>query len=234
MGEAAERVQHLSQQFGMTVGEVQKLQGVATATGIPIDALTKGMAFLDRNMASAEGGSKKLKATMGQVGVSFNDGKTQMEKLATVADKFKNMDDGPKKVALAMQLFGRSGKELIPILNLGSDGIEALNAKMSEYGVVNEEAVAKGVALAENVNETKLGFMGIGNVLTDALAPAFTALVQGVNDLIKAFIESYNSGGVVYVIFQTIAAVIEIVVAVVEGASHRFQSGVGRYRRCAH
>jgi hypothetical protein len=96
-----------------------------------------------------------------------------MEKLAVVADKFKNMDDGPKKVALAMQLFGRSGKELIPILNLGSKGIEQLNQKLDEYGVRNDDAVAKGAALAESVNETKLGFMGIQNVLTSALAPVF-------------------------------------------------------------
>jgi ABC-type transporter Mla subunit MlaD len=167
MGEAAEKVQHLAQQFGMTTGQIQQLQGVATATGIPIEALTKGMAFLDRNMANAEAGSKKLKATMSQVGISFNDGRSQMEKLAVVADKFKNMDDGPKKVALAMQLFGRSGKELIPILDLGSKGIEELNKKMDEYGVRNEDAVAKGAALAESVNETKLGFLGISNVLTD-------------------------------------------------------------------
>jgi hypothetical protein len=214
MGEAAEKVQHLSQQFGMSVAEVQKLQGVATATGIPIDALTKGLAFLDRNLANADGGSKRLKGTMDQVGISFNDGRSQMEKLAVVADKFKNMDDGPKKVALAMQLFGRSGRELIPVLNLGRDGIEQLNAKMEEYGVVNEAAVEKGVVLAENVNETKLGFMGLENVLTDALAPALTVLVQGVNDLIQAFVASYQSGGIIYVIFQSIAAVIEIVVDV--------------------
>jgi hypothetical protein len=38
MGEAAEKTQHLAQEFGMTTGQVQQLQGVATATGISIDA----------------------------------------------------------------------------------------------------------------------------------------------------------------------------------------------------
>jgi hypothetical protein len=68
MGEAAEKVVHLGQQFGMTTGEVQKLQGVAAATGIPIEALTKGMGFLDRNLANAQAGSNRLKSTMAQVG----------------------------------------------------------------------------------------------------------------------------------------------------------------------
>jgi hypothetical protein len=152
-------------------------------------------------MASAAMGSKNVKQAM--------DAGRHLVQRRPIPDgeaggrrgPFKNMDDGPKKVALAMQLFGKSGRELIPILNLGSDGIEQLNQKMEEYGVVNDGAVAKGVALAESVNETKLGFMGIGNVLTDALAPALQELVDGLNDLIKAFIESYKEGGIVAVIF---------------------------------
>jgi hypothetical protein len=216
MAEGAEKIQHLSQEFGMTAAQIQQLQGVATATGVPIDALTRGMAFLDRNMANAAMGAKNTKQAMDAVGISMNDGRDQMAKLETVADKFANMADGPKKVALAMQLFGRSGKELIPILNLGAQGIEELNQKMDDYGVRNEEAAAKGAILAENVNETKLGFMGIDNVLMDALAPAFTELVAGINSVIQAFVQSYDTGGIVYVVFQTIADVIQGLVEIVE------------------
>jgi hypothetical protein len=216
MGEASQKIVHLSEQFGMSVTQVQQLQGVATATGISIDSLTRGMAFMDRNMANAAAGSKRMQQAFNAVGVSLNDGRDQFQKLEAVADKFKNMDDGPKKVALAMQLFGRSGKELIPVLNLGSAGIELLNQKLDEYGVKNADAVAKGEVLAQNLNESKLGFLGLGNVMTEALAPAFTELVAGFNDLVKAFIQSYQQGGLVYVIMQTIAAVIKVVVDVVE------------------
>lgn len=224
MAEMSEKVEHLSQQFGMSVAQVQKLQGVATATGIPVDSLTRGMGLLDRNMATAAAGSKRMQQAFTAVGVSLNDGRDQMQKLEAVADKFQHMEDGPKKAALAMQLFGRSGRDLIPVLNLGSSGIEALNAKLGEYGVVNEDAVAKGVALAESTNETKLGFMGMWNVLTDSLAPAFKMLVDGVNSMIQAFVQSYQSGGLIYVLFQGIAAAIEIVVAVIEGLATVFKA----------
>ena len=223
MAEGAEKVVHLSQEFGMSVGEVQQLQGVAAATGVPIDALTKGLAMLDRNMANAAMGSKNTKQAMDAVGVSMNDGRSQMEKLEVVADKFKNMDDGPKKIALAMQLFGRSGKELIPVLDLGADGIRQLNEKMDEYGVRNEAAVQAGKHLAENVNETKLGFKGVENVLMQALAPAFTTIVEGVNELIQAFVQSYQQGGIVAVIFTTIGDIIQVVTAVVEALGSIFK-----------
>jgi hypothetical protein len=39
------------------------------------------------------------------------------------------MEDGTTKTALAMDLFGRSGANLIPFLNEGRDGIAALEEK---------------------------------------------------------------------------------------------------------
>jgi hypothetical protein len=150
----------------MTTGEVQKLQGVATATGIPIEALTKGMGFLDRNMANAAAGSK-----MPQI----DDGCKSASRSTMAALRWRSWPLSPtnSKTWTTGRRRSRSPcscsaerRELIPILNLGSQGIEQLNKKMEEYGVQNDDAIAKGVALAESVNETKLGFMGIQNVLT--------------------------------------------------------------------
>lgn len=55
--------------------------------------------------------------------------------LLDVADKFKTMPDGVDKTALSMQLFGRSGKELIPILNQGRQGILELEAQAEKLGL---------------------------------------------------------------------------------------------------
>src|SRR6266705_794130 len=46
------------------------------------------------------------------------------------ADAFKGMEDGPAKAALAMKLFGKSGTDMLPILNQGSAGLR----KMMEDG----------------------------------------------------------------------------------------------------
>ena len=40
-----------------------------------------------------------------------------------VADAFKKMPDGAEKAGLAMKLFGKSGADLIPLLNEGADGL---------------------------------------------------------------------------------------------------------------
>jgi hypothetical protein len=216
MGEAAEKVKHLSEQFGLTVPQVQQLEGVAKATGISIDALTKGLGILDKNMVTAANGTGAAALAFQAVGISANDGRSQMEKLSVIADKFKDMADGPKKVALAMELFGRSGRELIPVLNLGAAGLEEINAKTAEYGAANADAIEKGVALAESVNESNIAMQGISNVMTDALAPVLKGMVDGFNELAKAFIESYNSGGLAAQALAIVAGAAEVLGAALD------------------
>jgi hypothetical protein len=223
MGEVAEKTKHTAEQFGMTVPEVQKLQGVATQTGIPIEALTRSFGIMDKNMVTSKGTTSAMANAFKSMGVSIDDGRTQMEKFAKISDKFKEMEDGPKKAALAMLLFGKSGKELIPVLNLGAEGIAEMNKRTQEYGGVSEDANAKGVALAESINESKLAFEGIGNVLTSALAPVLKEIVDSLNAVVLAFIKSYKEGGIVAVAFQIIKVAVQEVGAVIDALAGVFR-----------
>ena len=55
--------------------------------------------------------------------------------LKDVAAVFKDMPNGAEKSTLAVQLFGRSGLDMIPMLNKGADGIADLEAKTAAYGL---------------------------------------------------------------------------------------------------
>ena len=52
-----------------------------------------------------------------------------------MADKFKAMPDGTKKTALAMDILGKSGKDLIPLLNSGSEGLGEMLAEADSLGI---------------------------------------------------------------------------------------------------
>ena len=233
MGEAAEKTKHTAEIFGMTVPQVQGLQAVASATGMSIDTLTKGMGILDKNMVAAASGAGTAAVAFKAIGISAGDGKTQMELLLSIADKFKAMEDGPKKVALAMQLFGKAGKEMIPFLDQGAAGIERLDQKSQQYaaGVMlatnaNKElrewldqVNERGMALAESTNESKIAWQGLSNVLTDAFAPALKAAVDGFNGIVAAIIASYREGGVAKDVFDAVASVMHLVSEAFQAAS---------------
>ena len=225
MGEGAEKTKHTAEIFGMTVPQVQGLQAVAAATGMSVETLTKGMGILDRNMVQAASGTGTAAIAFKAIGIDAKGGQTQMQMLLTVADKFKNMDDGPKKVALAIALFGRAGKEMIPLLDMGAAGIEKLDARNQEYSAgaliateankglrdwlnqVNE----RGVALAESTNESKIAMQGFGNVMTDTFAPVLKDAVDAFNGFIQSVIESYREGGTAKDIFDALAGTMRLI-----------------------
>lgn len=209
MGDAAEKTVHLAETFGMTVGQVQQLQGIAKATGMDVAVLTKGMGILDKNMVNAAGTSTTAGRALKAVGIAANDSRTQMQLLEAVADKFKNMDDGPKKVALSMALFGKSGKDLIPILNMGADGLAEFNRKSAEYGAINEVAVGKGMALADSMDEQKIAMQGVSNVMMDAFAPVLKDAADGLNEMIKSMVDSYTEGGLMKTVLDDIGIAAE-------------------------
>lgn len=201
MGEVAERTEHLSQILGVSTKEVQQLRGAAVATGIDFETLARGMTLMDRKFETAPESFRKL-------GIEVKTGATQMQVLEAVMNRFKGLEGGPEKAALAFQTMGRAGAQMIPFLNMGADGLAELNRKSEEYGVVSDDATKKGVALAESINESKLAWDGLGNTMTSAFAPMLKDIVDDFNTLAANITKSYNEGGGWKVVFEGIEGVL--------------------------
>jgi len=221
LGEIAEKTEHLSQQLGMPVKNVQALQAAAAATDLPFEKLTQAVGLLDRKL---DADPKLFK----QLGIEIPRNADQMQILTAVAEKFSTTADGPQKVAMALQLMGRNGAQMIPFLNMGAKGLQELTEKAEEYGAVNERAVERGVKLADAVDESHIAYMGLTQTLTDAFAPILTEIVERFNEWVVALTKSYNEGGAAKVVFDGIVAAFEgfgeIINAVGEGLAEMFSS----------
>src|SRR5690606_41954766 len=73
------------------------------------------------------------------------------EVMLDVADRFEKIEDGAAKAAIAQELFGRSGTNLIPFLNQGRAGIEALKKEADDFGLT---VTRKAGQAAAQVNGT--------------------------------------------------------------------------------
>jgi hypothetical protein len=215
MGETAEKALHTAETFGLTVGEVQKMNAEAALFGVPAEAMTTAMQRLDKSFATAKQGGVQQAAAFKQLGIDLQGAYTQTQLMSAALEGLGRMEAGPAKIAAAMQLFGRNIQQIGPLLGLTTEQISEASEKIEAYGAVNEESAAKGVALAESLNENKLAGMGLNNVLTDALAPAFKAIVDGVNEMALAFIKSYESGGTAKTVLDSLAWTVKAVADVV-------------------
>lgn len=105
------------------------------------------------------------------------------ELLPKIADKFKNMQNGPEKTALALKLFGRNGAALLPFLNKGAEGLAAFAEEADKLGITmsgkDVDAYRQYVAAQRSF---KAAIEGVKISLGRELFPVFAQWTQALAD----------------------------------------------------
>ena len=179
--ELGKEVSKLQRYTGMTAESASKLAYAAKMSGVDVDSLAIGIGKLSKTMASTPD-----KLTKFGVEAKTSDGKLRgmSDVLGDVAEKIKTMGPGTAATAASLELFGRSGANLLPFLLKGREGITELSAEAEKMGLVlsqdNVDAVKKNVIaqreLSAAVNGAKVQ---IGNEMLPILTK-FTELVTGI------------------------------------------------------
>lgn len=217
MAETAESVVHTAMAFGMSVTEVQRFNATLAGLGVPAEAGQRAMMMLDNALTRAREGSKQQAAAFKEIGVNINEPMSQVQAFNTAVQGLSQVEDPITKIGLARQIFGRQLQALAPILGVTKEQIDAVNASIDASGAVDETAVRQGMALAEAYNQNKIAMMGLGNTLTTALAPALTAVVTMVTQLIQGFVQSYKEGGTAKVILDALGFTFKVLASIIMG-----------------
>jgi len=154
VAEATDEIGRNAKIAGLSTDTYQKLAYAAKMSDVDIGELSKGMKILAGHMDDVRKGSEQATSLFQSLAVSTVDasGKTKSFEvmLGDLADRFKAMPDGVNKMALATDLFGRSGERLIPFLNEGKAGLKAFSEEAEKLGIVLDEKLLKSGSELEN------------------------------------------------------------------------------------
>lgn len=106
------------------------------------------------------------------------------ELIPALADKFREMGPGVKTTALAIQLFGKQGAEMLPVLLQGSEAMKASMQAAKDMGLaIDQDAVAAVKRL--KVAQDSLGdsFTAIERKISLAVIPALADEIEYLNSL---------------------------------------------------
>lgn len=155
----ADQISKAAQSIGIGTEELSRLRYAADLSGVSFEQLQTGVGRLSRNMLDASRGLGTAQRAFQRLGIDVtnSDGtlRSATEIMGDVADRFSNMKDGAEKTALAMEIFGRAGATLIPMLNGGRDGLRALTEEADKFGIVIDTETGRK-AEAFNDNLTRL------------------------------------------------------------------------------
>ena len=181
--DAADNMNDLSQKTGVSVESLSKFQQAANAGGTSIEGVGAAMIKLSKGMTT---GKMPAIDALNELGINAKDASGKLKGtdqiMLEVADKFKSMPDGAGKTALALQLFGKAGADMIPMLNGGSKAITDLSATMTG-------PFAKGAdSLNDKLAALQGKLLGLGVQIGTALMPMLNVIADLVMGLANAFV----------------------------------------------
>lgn len=155
-GKEAEAIDHLSQRTGINAQSLQSWSVVMAQNNFQAETLTSGMRTLSRQIVDAQNPATKAAALFDQMGISITELGSTESTIRAVADRFKEMPDGPEKLRLAVELFGKAGLELIPVLNRGSKALDESSEAAKRFGLVLSHEQMNALTEADDAYD-KLG-----------------------------------------------------------------------------
>ena len=189
--EYADGLLKTSQQMGVSIGELQGLIFAAEQSGSSFNSVNTGLRRFSQNLFDAVRGTGEAKDILAAFDITLNksDGtaKTMTETILEVSEVFAGLPDGVTKAALAQKLFGRSGAELIPLLNEGADGIQAFIVQSEALGQVTQAQAEDARDFNDRLNELERTFRDIKNTVGAQVIPVFTEFFIGLRFLIDIF-----------------------------------------------
>ena len=183
----ADDMRDLSQQTGVSIQTLGQFKVAAELSGSSLEGVAKSLGKLNQNMVNAATGNKDLAANFAYLGISVKnaDGtlKSADQVLLKVADSFSKMKDGAVKNELAVSLLGKSGRELIPLLNLGSQEIQRFGLN------IGPEFANKADAFND-----QLGLMGAQTtMLTVEIGSKLLPIMSGLLSIVSESITAMGS-----------------------------------------
>jgi hypothetical protein len=172
-----------SQKLGLTVENLSRLQFAAKLSNIEAGNFNVALRFMSKNLDDATKGTGTAFEAFKKLKVGIKDSNGQLiptdKVLLSLSEKFKELPDGAVKTALAMDIFGRSGADMIPLLNEGSAGLEKMMKRSDELGFTMSTELAKaGDQFNDSLDETIFALIGLRNVVGAKLLPVLRPLIE--------------------------------------------------------
>lgn len=186
-------VADMAKRTGVAAQSISALRVAAQEGGASIETVEG--AIKKMQLATQEGtdGTYAIAEAMRQFGITIYEdfpGMEAGEQFEYLAQQIGAIKDPATRTQAAVAAFGKSGADLIPLMEDGAFSMEEWTKKAQELGVAfDDEAAAKADALGDAMDDMKIAMQGVQLQIASALAPVVTDLANKITPVIGKFAE---------------------------------------------
>jgi hypothetical protein len=155
---------------------------VANEAGVETGQLTSMLGLMQRNIDALAEGTKAQVEAFKRLGLSISDlqGLSPDEQFARIAEALDKISDPTQKTALAMDVFGRSGRNAINMLDSYRAKTQEAATFQERFGIAVRQSTAESIERANDaVGRLGMVMEGLGNRLAGLVAPAIERTANG-------------------------------------------------------
>lgn len=188
---AGSELHDLSLMTGLTVKTLAGLKYAAEQNGASISSVQIAVRTLANTMNDASDGLETATRSFKKLNLDVKDLKSlnPEELFMKVASAIAEVPDPMQRSALAVDMFGRSGTALLPMLSQGAEGLK----KMTEEGIKlsgwTTEGANQADALGDSLTTLKTAMGGAFNTIASSVAPAIKDLAEKITNVIVKITE---------------------------------------------
>jgi hypothetical protein len=179
----------MSARTGIGVEALQELGFAAKMVGGDMTSIEPFIRKMQKTLGEAAGGSALAAEVFDDFGLSVSAmlALSPEDQLKVIADKLAGIADPAKKTAAALEIFGKSGTGMLPMMAEGSAGMERFALEARKAGIVlSKDDVAAADALGDSMDKMGMAMKSAYAKIGAALAPALTDLAEKIVILVAA------------------------------------------------
>lgn len=207
--EVGDAMKDASARTGIQVDALSELAYAAGLSGSSLGGLELAVKGMQRAIYDAEKGSSTAVDALKDIGLTVKDlqGLKPEDQFLRIADGIANIEDPTRQAAVAMKLLGKSGGELLPLIQEGLSGIEALRQEARDRGlVITPEDAAAAAAYSDAMDVLKMSIAGVTRSIATALIPILIPVVDHIRQGVKIVMDWIKANqSLVATIFKVVA-----------------------------
>lgn len=176
-------IDDMSQKLGLSTKAFQEWDYILKMNGTSIENMSGGIKTLTQRMEESVSETGEGYEAFKKLGIAVTDNngelKSQEEIFSATIEALQGVSNQTEKASLATTLLGRSGQELMPLLNSEKGSIQELAQEAHNLGLIlSEETIQSGAEFGDNLDKMKSSLATVKNEIGVALMPVFNEFLN--------------------------------------------------------
>ncbi len=188
---AGDRLGKLSKRTGISVEALSELAFAAERSGTNLNSVERATRRMQRSIWYLFRGLSTTKDAFRVLGLRYQDlvRLSPDKQFTLIADRLGRLKDESMKAAISQEVFGRSGTELLPMLQEGAASVGALRAECRRLGLtMSTEEAAAAEQFADTMHDLWAVLKRVAFIVGAAVAPYVKKFAQSITETISKVI----------------------------------------------